>query len=91
MFFATAIILHRVHTFEKTKAYSRNFAISITSVLTAIAIYYCITIEVLAHQGSFAIMVIAAAVRTSRLINRRVVDEGLKARMKGISMLGTGK
>ena len=90
MFFATAIVLHRVMTFGESAAYSRNFALGLSAILVAIAVYHCWAIEVIAHQATFVIMVWVVAWNTRKLIRERVRDPRLQKRMKKLAFEGTG-
>ena len=88
MFFATGIILHRVMSFGRSPAWSRNFAVTLSALLVSVAVYHCCVVEVIAHQATFVIMVWAVAIRTRNLIDDRVSNAALKKRMRDLAQIG---
>ena len=91
MFGATGIILHRVMSFDKPPAWSRNFALGLSAFLVIVAIYHCYAIETIVHQTTFVLMVYAVAWKTRSLINGRIRNTALKRRLKELAVQGSSK
>ena len=90
MLFATAIVLHRVMSFNKPAKWGRNFGYILAIFLSGVAAIHCYLDERAIHQTTFVVMVIWIAVRTAGLIDERINNLEVKRKMRLLSRAGTG-
>lgn len=53
MLIATAAVLHRVYTFNRSTSYTIGFGILLTSALVAFSTWHCVTDETTMHSLTF--------------------------------------
>jgi dihydroceramidase len=53
MLIATGTVLHRVYTFDQSRATTVGSAILLTAALTAFSIWHCVTDELVVHPILF--------------------------------------
>ena len=90
MLLATAIVMHRALSFDKSRAWSSRLGYGLSGVLVLVAVVHCYLDESLLHQGTFAVMVVVTGRRTVKLIDERVKGADAKGRMRGLARAGLG-
>lgn len=91
MFLATSFVLHRVATFDKSRATRRNTGFALAAVLLPFPVYHCITDEGAGHASIFAAMVIYVGYKTRLLVRTRCKRGQSRKKVYALMTIGTGK
>lgn len=90
MLFATATVLHRVYTFNKTPKETIIWGGALAGFLIGFSIYHCIADEVVFHGLIFAAMIVIVGVKTRGIIAKTVTDPFVKKEVRKLVWYGTG-
>ncbi|KAG9229964.1 ceramidase-domain-containing protein [Amylocarpus encephaloides] len=88
MLVATATVLHRLFTFDKSLAYTAVYGTIGTALMVAFITWHCITDELIMHSVVFAIMIAIVGVKTHSMIGARVTDPAVQRDVKSLSIWG---
>jgi len=88
MLIATATVLHRVCTFDKSLSTTVTSGIGITAVMTAFSTWHCITDETVMHSVLFGIMIALVGIKTRSIISARVSDREVRKEVKKLATWG---
>jgi len=72
MLIATATVLHRVFTFDKSLSTTITSGLAITAVMTIFSTWHCITDEITMHSALFGVMIAIIGLKTRSIISARV-------------------
>lgn len=78
MLIATAPVLHRVYTFDKTLSVTVWSGVALTAVLTTFSIWHCVTDEIVMHSLVFGIMIVLVGIQTRSIIGARIPDPAVR-------------
>lgn len=90
MLFATATVLHRVYTFDKTPKETIIWGGALAAFLVAFSVYHCWADEVVFHGLIFAVMIIIVGTKTRAIIAKTVTDPFVMAEVRKLVWYGTG-
>ena len=90
MLFATATVLHRVYTFDKSPKETILWGGALAGFLIAFSVYHCVMDEVVFHGLIFAAMIVIVGARTRAIIAKTVTDPFVKAEVRKLVWYGTG-
>jgi dihydroceramidase len=81
MLIATATVLHRVFTFDKSLSITVTSGLLITAIMAAFSTWHCITDELTMHSVLFGLMIAAIGLKTRSIISARVSNPAIKAQV----------
>lgn len=90
MLFATATVLHRVYTFDKSPKATILWGGALAGFLIAFSVYHCVKDEVVFHGLIFAAMIVIVGAKTRAIIAKTVTDPFVKAEVRKLVWYGTG-
>ncbi|TVY31659.1 Alkaline ceramidase [Lachnellula subtilissima] len=88
MLLATATVLHRVFTFDKSIAYTVTYGAILSAAMTAFSTWHCVTDELIMHSVLFGVMIAAIGIKTRSIISARVSDPIVRADVKSLATWG---
>ncbi|KAE9378362.1 alkaline phytoceramidase [Stipitochalara longipes BDJ] len=81
MLIATATVLHRVFTFDKSLSVTVSSGLLITTVMATFSTWHCITDEIIMHSVLFGLMIAIIGLKTRSIISSRVSNPAIKAQV----------
>lgn len=91
MLVATAMVLHRILTYNSDSAYRRNVFIALMGTLVPFSIYHYVTNELVGHVAVFAGMILYIGYKTRELIARRIKTREARRRVRKLERTGACK
>jgi len=88
MLLATGTVLHRVYTFDKSLNYTITFGLGLTTILTAFAIWHCVTDETIMHSIIFGLMIHIIAQKTRVVIKDRIHVPAIQKEVRKVAIWG---
>jgi len=88
MLLATATVLHRVFTFDKSISYTVIYGAILSAAMTAFSTWHCVTDELIMHSVLFGIMIAAVGHKTRSIISARVSDPIVRKDVKRLATWG---
>jgi dihydroceramidase len=88
MLIATATVLHRVYTFDRTLPITVWSGITLTVALSAFSVWHCITDELVMHSVIFGIMICLVGIKTRSIIAARIPDPSVRKEVKRLATWG---
>jgi len=88
MLIATATVLHRVFTFDKSLSMTVFSGIISALLMTAFIVWHCIVDETFMHSVLFAIMIAFVGIKTRSIISARVADKAVRHEVKKLATWG---
>jgi len=88
MLVASACVLHRAYTFDKSPASTKTFTTILITLLGIETAYHVAADEETVHQLSFLALILLVAIKTRSLISTRVKDDKDKQRFTKKSLFG---
>lgn len=90
MLVATATVIHRVFTFDKSLTYTIIHGAILIASFTAFSTWHCIKDELIMHSVIFAIMIAVVGIKTRSIINARVIDPVVQKDVQLLTAWGGG-
>jgi len=88
MLVATATVIHRVFTFDKSLPITVISGAAITAVMTIFSTWHCITDEITMHSVLFGVMIAIVGIKTRSIISARVPDPLVRKEVKKLATWG---
>lgn len=89
MLIATATVLHRVYTFDKSVTTTIVAGLGITAVMTLFSIWHCWMDEITMHSILFGVMIAIIGLRTRVVIKRRILDPVVRSEVMRLCTWGS--
>ena len=81
MLIATATVLHRVFTFDKSLSVTITSGLAITLLMALFSTWHCLTDELTMHSVLFGLMIATIGLKTRSIIASRVSNAAIKAQV----------
>jgi len=91
MLIATATVLHRVFTFDKSLTVTITSGLVTSLLMTLFITWHCIVDEAIMHSVLFGIMIFVVGVKTRMIIGARVKNKEVRAEVRKLATWGSGK
>src|SRR6266487_5373060 len=91
MLIATATVLHRVFTFDKSLSTTTISGSAITAFMAVFIAWHCITDELVMHCVLFGVMIAIVGFKTRSIISKRVQDKVVRTEVKKVTTWGGGE
>ncbi|CAG8949846.1 hypothetical protein HYFRA_00004173 [Hymenoscyphus fraxineus] len=88
MLVATATVIHRVFTFDKSLTYTVVHGAILIACFTAFSTWHCIKDELIMHSVIFGIMIAVVGLKTRSIINARVTDPAVRKDVRLLTAWG---
>ncbi|TVY41881.1 Alkaline ceramidase [Lachnellula occidentalis] len=88
MLLATATVLHRVFTFDKSISYTVTYGAVLSAGMITFSTWHCVTDELIMHSVLFGVMIAAIGIKTRSIISARVSDPIVRKDVKSLATWG---
>lgn len=88
MLIATATVLHRVFTFDKTLTTTITTGLIFTTLMTAFITWHCMLDEKIAHSILFGLMIAIVGIKTRSIISHRVPNPVIRREVTSLATWG---
>ncbi|EPE27582.1 hypothetical protein GLAREA_04373 [Glarea lozoyensis ATCC 20868] len=88
MLVATATVIHRVFTYDKSLNYTVIHGLTLFSAMTAFSIWHCVTDELFMHSVVFGVMIVIVRQKTRSVIKVRVTDPAVLKDVRLLAVFG---
>jgi len=88
MLVATATVLHRVFTFDKSLSVTVTSGLISAALMACFIAWHCWMDELVIHEALFGIMIAIVGIKTRSIISARVADKAVRAEVKKLATWG---
>jgi len=90
MLIATATVLHRVFTFDKSLNVTITSGLVTSLLMTLFITWHCIVDDQVMHPVLFGVMIFVVGVKTRMIIGARVTDREVRKEVRKLATWGSG-
>lgn len=91
MLIATATVLHRVYTFDKSMSTTAIAGVGITAFMAIFSTWHCYMDEITMHSILFGVMIAIIGLKTRMVIQERIKDPAVCAEVMKLCTWGSSE